>query len=159
VDSGPSDNALPPEQPPADELRAAFRRYSEATDSAWKVRVSPLPPPRSRSASHPSTGHCVRIDLTSDDAIALAGILREAADLTAGPGRRGPNWAWIGSAEAAQRIGVKASTVRGWVATHGPRRWPFPKPDRREKGRNYWRPRTIDRWIAERHKQGNTDRM
>jgi hypothetical protein len=93
---------------------------------------------------------CVRIDLTDGDARALADVLHDVADLGRGSGRRGPNWLWIGSAEAANRVGVEPGTIRGWVSRHGPQEHPFPRPDKRVKGRNFWRKKTIDKWLAER---------
>jgi hypothetical protein len=147
VESGPSDRALPPPPHPARKLRAAFTRHSRATGYSWAARITVLPAP----------GQDVRLELADADANALADLLLAAAELASSGGRRGPNWSWIGSAEAARRIGVKPSTVRAWVAVRGPRNHPFPRPDQRIKGHNLWRPKTVDKWNAEHTKQATPE--
>jgi hypothetical protein len=146
VATGSGDQALPGSRA-ADELRGAFRQFAAASSQQWSIRITSLSQQRQQRGSTVGR-HCVRVDLTSDDVEALARILRDAAELAADPSRRGRNWSWIGSVEAARRLGVRASTIRGWVAKRGPRAHPFPRPERQEKGRNYWRPRTIERWKA-----------
>jgi predicted DNA-binding transcriptional regulator AlpA len=89
-----------------------------------------------------------RINLTSADARVIADLLLEAADPGSGSGPRGPIGLWIGSAAVASRVGVQASTIRGWVAHNGPKKHPFPSPER-YRGRNYWQKTAIDQWNAE----------
>jgi hypothetical protein len=91
----------------------------------------------------------VRVDLTRADAEALAEVLYGAAALAAGPGRRGPNWSWIGSGEAAELVNVEPSTIRAWTARRGPRRHPFPRPGVQLPGRNLWRRKAVEKWKAE----------
>lgn len=101
----------------------------------------------------------VRIDLTSTDARALSGLLRAAADPGQDSGPRGPIGLWIGSNDAARRVGVEASTIRGWVARHGPKSHPFPPPETRYRGRNYWQKATIDKWQAEQRRLDEQHRV
>jgi hypothetical protein len=130
----------------ADELHAAFGRYASATRFRWKVRIRAL---STQDSGVPNAAAAVvRIDLSHDDARALAGILLHVADPDDGPGPRGPIGTWIGSEAVARRIGVAPSTIRGWIARNGPKAHPFPQPDARYRGRNYWQKRTIDRWDA-----------
>jgi hypothetical protein len=128
-------------------LRAAFGQYAGATGWRWKVRVRALAAQR----ADPLTGAtvAVRIDLTRADAGVLVDLLRAAADPGEGSGPRGPIGLWIGSDDAATSVGVEASTIRGWVARHGPKMHPFPVPQARYRGRNYWQKTTIDKWRAE----------
>jgi hypothetical protein len=128
-------------------LRAAFGQYASATGWRWKVRVRALAAQR----ADPLTGStvAVRIDLTCADAGLLVDLLRAAADPGEGGGPSGPIGLWIGSDDAATRVGVEPSTIRGWVARHGPKTHPFPVPQARYRGRNYWQKKTIDTWRAE----------
>jgi hypothetical protein len=114
------------------------------------VRISPLPAPQADPV--PPEPAVARIDLTREDARVLAGLLRAAAGPGGGAGPRGPIEAWIGSGDAAGRVGVEASTIRGWVARHGPKAHPFPPPEARYRGRNYWQRATIEKWQAEQRR-------
>jgi hypothetical protein len=135
---------------PADELGAAFGQYASAVGWRWRVRIRPL---ASRRAPTQGTAPAVvRIDLTREDARVLADLLQDAADPGEGPGPRGPIELWIGSDDAARRVGVEASTIRGWVARSCPKAHPFPAPEARYRGRNYWQKKTIDRWKAEQRR-------
>jgi hypothetical protein len=128
-------------------LAAAFRQHGDSTGRKWSAKV------RHRVPAGDAGSHAeilsVRVDLTSADADALADVLHGAAELAAGPGRRGPNWAWIGSDQAAQLVGVEPSTIRSWTGGRGPRRHPFPRPGVRMPGRNLWRRKTVEKWKAE----------
>lgn len=132
-----------------DRLREAFRNHGISTQQDWAVKVVTL----SRQGPH-----CVSIELTNADVDALAEILRGAAELAPGTGRRGPNWGFIGSSEAAKIVGVKPGTIRAWTAMHGPRQHPFPRPARHELGRNMWRPQQVEKWKAEHDLLGGQDR-
>ena len=131
----------------ADDLRTAFGRYASATGWRWRVRIRALPPqdPDALNAA-PAV---VRIDLSREDARVLADLLLDAADPGERPGPRGPIETWIGTSEAARRLGVEAGTIRGWVSRHGPKTHPFPPPEVRYGGRSYWQKKTIDKWKAE----------
>jgi hypothetical protein len=134
----------------ADGLRAAFGQYASATGWRWRIRVRAL---HAREADAlTGTAAVVRIDLTAADARVLAGLLRDAADPAEGTGPRGPIGLWIGSDDAAARVGVQPSTIRGWVARRGPKAHPFPPPEARYRGRNYWQKTTIDTWKAEQRR-------
>lgn len=135
---------------PADELRAAFGQYASTTGWRWKIRIRALPPHEADALARPAA--VVRIDLTSADARALTALLRDAADPGQGAGPRGPIGLWIGSDDAAKRVGVEASTIRGWVARRGPKTHPFPAPEAHYRGRNYWQKTTIDKWKAEQRR-------
>jgi predicted DNA-binding transcriptional regulator AlpA len=93
----------------------------------------------------------VRVDLTIADARVIADLLADAADPGSGSGPRGPISLWISSEAAAERVGVQASTIRGWVARNGPKKHPFPRPER-YGGRNYWQKTTVDKWKAEQRR-------
>jgi len=41
---------------------------------------------------------------------------------------------------------VRPSTIRGWLSRGAPKGNPFPPPDRRYRGRSYWRRATIEAW-------------
>ena len=135
---------------PADELRAAFGQYAGATGWQWKIRVRALPAREADALT--GAAAVVRIDLTAADARVLIGLLRDTADPGEGSGPRGPIGLWIGSDDAARRVGVEASTIRGWVARQGPQAHPFPPPEARYRGRNYWQKKTIDKWKAEQRR-------
>jgi len=71
----------------------------------------------------------VRVDLTSEDALALAALVDAAnEDLSPAPGV--PFSPWLDVAEAAAFAGVQPGTLRGWLARGGPKKCPFPLPDR-----------------------------
>ena len=135
---------------PADELRAAFGLYASEVGWRWKIRIRALHP--DQAAGPGAEPAVVRVDLSREDARALASLLRAAADPGRETGPRGPIELWIGSDDAARRIGVEASTIRGWVARHGPKAHPFPPPEAQYRGRNYWQKRTIDTWKAEQRR-------
>jgi hypothetical protein len=89
----------------------------------------------------------VRIDLSRDDAGALAGLILDAA-APEGRGPRGPIGEWMGTADAAELVGVAPSTIRGWVTRDLPKTNPFPEADLLYRGRSYWQKKTIDQWRA-----------
>ena len=157
--SSPAGRSLPT---PADELRTAFGQYASATGWRWKVRIRALPPPEpdvpdakpappDAKPASAAPAAAVRIDLSREDARVLADLLLDAADPER-PGPRGPIETWIGTSEAARRLGVEPSTIRGWVARHGPMGHPFPAPEVRYGGRSYWQKKTIDKWKAEQRR-------
>jgi hypothetical protein len=146
----PGRRSLPPT--PADELRAAFGMYASAVGWRWKVRIRAL---HVSEVAAPGSGPdpaVVRIDLSRADARVLTELLRAAADPAGELGPRGPIGSWIGTGEAARRIGMEASTIRGWITRHGPKGHPFPAPEVRYGGRNYWQKTAIDRWTAEQRR-------
>jgi hypothetical protein len=153
----PGDSSLPPPPPPppGGRLRDAFRQHGASTGRAWAARVRWRPPAGDEDRA--ADALCVRVDLTSADADALAEVLHGAAELAAGPGRRGPNWTWIGSDQAAQIVGVEPSTIRAWTGRRGPLRHPFPRPGVRMPGRNLWRRKTVEKWKAEQDAIDNRD--
>jgi hypothetical protein len=144
--SSPSDGRSLPA--PADELRTAFGQYASATGWRWKVRIRALP--QQDPGGHSAAPAVVRIDLSRADARVLADLLLDAADPAERP--RGPIETWIGTGEAARRIGVEAGTIRGWVSRSGPRSHPFPPPDVRYGGRSYWQKKTVDAWQTEQRR-------
>jgi hypothetical protein len=97
------------------------------------------------------TAPVVRLDLTRTDVRELAHLLNKAAGPAEG-GPSGPIGLWIGSGEAAARVGVEPSTIRGWVARRGPKAHPFPEPGVTYKGRNLWQKTVIDNWAREQHR-------
>jgi hypothetical protein len=90
----------------------------------------------------------VRLDLTRADVRELANLLNKTAD-PAAEGPSGPIGLWIGAGEAAARVGVEPSTIRGWVARRGPKAHPFPEPGVTYKGRNLWQKAVIETWARE----------
>lgn len=86
----------------------------------------------------------MRIDLTAEDAAALAELLLDAVEhadnQTSGD--------WIGTARVAKMLDVTQGTIRGWVNRNGPKDNPFPQPDHTDSGRNFWHKRTIQKWRA-----------
>jgi len=131
---------------PAQELRAAFAQYADFAGLPWKPKIRALP----AGSAGALADAAARVDLTAADARVLAGLLRDAAGQGPGPG--GPAESWIGSDDVAARIGVEASTIRGWVARGGPKAHPFPPPQRRYRGRNFWQKASVDQWQAEQRR-------
>lgn len=133
------------------ELVDAFGHYAKKVQHRWKARihiiallesVDPVHSGRVRPAR-------VRIDLPLDDAVLLAGLVRQAADL---PEQQiqGPIGSWITAADAAEILGVQTGTIRGWIARRGPKKHRFPEPDLTHRGRNYWMRSTIETWKERR---------
>lgn len=141
----PEDSALSRPQRPADRLREAFRRHSNSTQQTWLVRVASIQRDR---PGVPET-YFVAVDLTSSDVDALVEVLHGAAELASpDTARRGTNWSWISSGQAANLVGVSSGTLRSWIATNGPRTHPFPHPGVRLPGRNLWRRKVVEKWKA-----------
>lgn len=140
---------------PSDKLRAAFRQHGASTGREWTVTVRRRLATKDADAAEETPS--VRVDLTGADADVLADVLQQAAELAAGPGRRGANWAWIGSAEVAKMVGVEPTTIRAWVAGRRPSRHPFPRPGVKIPGRNLWRRRAVEKWMNERDAHGGPD--
>lgn len=142
---------------PAEELRTAFGQYAIATGWLWKVSIRSL----DRSGGSVGTDSpVVRLDLSRDDARALADLLQDAAE-PEGHSPRGPIGSWIGTADAAKILDVVPSTIRGWLNRNGPKTNPFPPADLVYGGRSYWQRRTIDKWRARQRrieKQRNQSR-
>jgi len=132
-------------------LRQAFQRYAESVHIPCKVRVRSLPVPD--AGPKPQAPPVVRIDLPEDDAYVLIDLLHAAAE-PGNPTARGPIGSWMGTRDVAHQIRAQPSTIRGWLARHGPKGHPFPRPDATYAGRSYWRKVTIDAWKAE---QDRTD--
>jgi hypothetical protein len=95
------------------------------------------------------TAAVVRLDLTRADVRELSKLLHKAAGPGDSLGPSGPIGLWIGSGEAAARVGVGPSTIRGWVARHGPKAHPFPEPGATYRGRNLWQKTEIDKWARD----------
>jgi hypothetical protein len=133
---------------------ATYPPLAAVLRSAWTGRRNCSITRWSASSPCDATGAVavVRVDLSREDARILAALFRAAADPGGGTGPRGPIGLWIGSDEAAKKVGVEASTIRGWVACHGPRTHPFPPPGASYRGRNYWQRGTIERWQAEQRR-------
>jgi hypothetical protein len=131
----------------ARELRKAFVDYGKSARWRWKIRIYSLSPVK--NGLSPAVPRVVRVDLTSDDARVLADLLNAATEPETGVPPRGPIGAWMGTEDVAARIGVQPSTIRGWVTRHGPKTHPFPAPDEKYRGRNYWKKATADGWKAE----------
>jgi predicted DNA-binding transcriptional regulator AlpA len=100
------------------------------------VQSSAAPSAQERSSTR------IILTLTPDDAIALAGLIRSAADRRVGGQDR-----WIGTAEAARQLCVTQSTIRTWLARGLPRENPFPQP-RQTLRRSRWQQTAIDEWRA-----------
>jgi hypothetical protein len=139
----------------AEELRAAFGQYATATGWLWKVSIRALDQPGSGSPG--ADVAVVRIELSRDDAGALAGLILDAA-APEGRGPRGPIGEWMGTADAASRLGVAASTIRGWVNRNLPKANPFPQADLLYRGRSYWQKKTIDKWRVRQRRLENQER-
>lgn len=128
----------------ADRLRAAFGNHAIATGWRWSVSINtPAPnasaPPGRRPAA-------ARIDLTAEDAGALAELLLDAV----GHADSQTSGDWIGTARVAKMLDVTQGTIRGWVTRNGPKDNPFPQPDHTDSGRNFWHKRTVSKWRARR---------
>jgi hypothetical protein len=140
----------PPQAAPASDLRAAFGQYAKAVGWPWTIRISALRPQDTGGLK--TAPAAVRIDLSLEDARVLAGLLRDAADPDDDAGPRGPIERWIGTAEAAARIDVEASTIRGWISRNGPKAHPFPRPEVSHRGRSYWQKATVDKWKTDQRR-------
>jgi hypothetical protein len=124
-------------------------KYAAATGWPWKVSIRAVEQPGlATAAADPAVA---RIELSRDDARALADLLLDAAEPD-GTGPRGPIGTWIGTAEAAKSLDVAPSTIRGWITRRGPKANPFPLPDLLYHGRSYWQKKTIDKWRARRRR-------
>jgi hypothetical protein len=129
----------------AERLRAAFGQHAVTTGWPWAARVRQIaPPPGGAVRRSPA----IQVDLSSDDADALADLLLDAAESAASPDLPDPGRDWIGTARAAKMLDVAQSTIRGWVTRQGPKDNPFPQPERTDSGRNFWHKRTIRKWRA-----------
>lgn len=128
------------------ELRKAFVGYGESVKWRWKIQIYTLS--ADKTGLPAAVDRVVRVDLTRDDSHVLADILNAATESGEGGVPRGPIGTWMGTEDVATRIGVVPSTIRGWVTRHGPKGHPFPAPDERYRGRNYWKKATVDGWKA-----------
>ena len=140
----------------ARELRRAFVDYGKSVKWRWQIRIYSLSPAKDRLSS--TVPRVVRVDLTSDDARVLADLLNAATEPDTGSAPRGPIGTWLGTEDVAARIGVQPSTIRGWIARHGPKTHPFPAPDEQYRGRNYWKKATADGWKAAAEPDAGADR-
>jgi predicted DNA-binding transcriptional regulator AlpA len=136
VKRSPKDPSAP--LAPDEDLRDALRRHAEVCDHKWRAQVQPDPDsPESRRSARRIT-----VRLTLEDAAALAGLIRDAADRhTAAQDRT------IGTAEVAKQINNAPSTIRAWLARGQPEGNPFPTP-RKILGRSRWRMSEIAAWLA-----------
>jgi hypothetical protein len=125
-------------------LHDAFWLYADAAGQSWKIKIDLAPAPSGGGAAAPSL---IRIDLTAADADALAAVLVAAAEQSRGGGglRVGAR-SLIDTSDVAGWLHVRPSTIRGWLSRGGPKGNPFPPPDRRYRGRSYWRRATIEAW-------------
>jgi predicted DNA-binding transcriptional regulator AlpA len=88
------------------------------------------------------------LKLTTDDATALAGLIRAATDRYNAAKDK-----WIGTSDVARELNVTPSTIRSWLARGLPKENPFPQP-RKILGRSRWRISEIDAWRAAGGNQG-----
>jgi len=124
----------------AELLRGAFQAWPGAAGWRWTALVYPVPPILRTGA--PTV---VRVDLTAQDALALAALVDAAnKDLSPAPGV--PFSPWLDLAEAAAFAGVQPATLRSWLARGGPKHHPFPQPGHRSQGSSYWQERTLRAW-------------
>lgn len=89
------------------------------------------------------------LKLTAEDAAVLAALIHADTDRHKAAQDR-----WLGTAEIAEELGVKQSTIRGWVSRGLPRENPFPHPDRKNFNRSRWRKSVIDAWHARQDQGG-----
>lgn len=126
-------------------LRDAFWRYRDATGQSWMINVLPIQQAATRAVT--ATPRTIRIELTDDDAEALAAVLDVATDHSRGGGLRVGGRGLSDTSDVAARLCVRPSTVRGWLSRGGPKGNPFPAPDRRYHGRSYWKKASVDEWM------------
>jgi predicted DNA-binding transcriptional regulator AlpA len=120
---------------PDDELREALRRHGESAGRRWRAEVY-------RISSSDGKLRTVRMDLTSDDARALAALIHAGT----GPPDNVMG-TYLGTAAVARHIHVSQSTIRAWLARKLPKENPFPDPEPL-LGRNRWQQSVIDAWRA-----------
>jgi len=123
---------------PDDDLREALRCHGAACDYRWRAKVQVV----ADSSSDRRSASSVVLKLNTDDAVALAGLIRAATDR-----HNAAQDKWIGTADVARELNVTTSTVRSWLARGLPRENPFPQP-RKILGRSRWRKSDIDVWRA-----------
>ena len=126
-------------------LHDAFWLYADAAGQSWKIKIDLAPAPSGGGAAAPNL---IRIHLTAADADALAAVLVAAAEQSRGGGLRVGARSLIDTSDVAGWLHVRPSTIRGWLSRGGPKGNPFPPPDRRYRGRSYWRRATIEAWRA-----------
>ena len=124
---------------PDDELREALRRHGESAGRRWRAEVY-------RISSADGKLQTIRIEMTSDDAKALAALIR-----TGNASQPAALGIYLGTAEVARHIHVSQSTIRAWLSRNLPKGNPFPEPEP-HLGRNQWQQPVVDAWW-ERQKQ------
>jgi predicted DNA-binding transcriptional regulator AlpA len=139
VKRSPKDSSVP--LAPDEDLQDALRRHAEVCEHKWRAQVQTDLESR-RSARR------ITVKLTLEDATALAGLIRDAADRHAAAQDH-----WIGTTEVAKQINNAPSTIRAWLARGQPDGNPFPTP-RKILGRSRWRMSEIAAWRA---RQQETD--
>ena len=121
---------------PHEDLREAFDCHRETCGYRWHAKAEPIGPSPEDRRYAPR----VMLKLTGEDAAALAGLIRGAAERhKAGQDKS------VGTAEVAAILNVTTSTIRAWLARGGPKENPFPQP-RKVLGRSRWRRSEIDAW-------------
>lgn len=126
-------------------LRDAFWLYSGAAGHRWRFQLTPI----ARAAGGPAaTAATIRIELTDEDAEALAAALATAAEQSRGGGLRAGGRSLLDTRDVAAGLHISPSTIRSWLSRGGPKSNPFPAPDRRYHGRSYWKRSTIEAWLA-----------
>jgi predicted DNA-binding transcriptional regulator AlpA len=124
-------------------LRDAFWLYSGAAGHRWRFQITPI----ARAPGAPAA--TIRVELTDDDAEALAAALAAAAEhRRGGGGVRAGGRSLLDTRDVALGLHVSPSTIRSWLSRGGPKGNPFPAPDRRYHGRSYWKRSTIEAWLA-----------
>jgi predicted DNA-binding transcriptional regulator AlpA len=129
----PSDSRIPDE-----DLRDALRCHGAACGYRWRAKVQVIAESPADRRSAPR----IVLNLTVDDATALAGLIRAATDR-----HNAAQDKPMGTADVARELNVTASTIRSWLARGLPRENPFPRP-RKVLGRSRWRMSEIDTWRA-----------
>jgi hypothetical protein len=127
-------------------LREAFWRYGSAAGQRWRIHITPIA--QASGGAAVATAPTIRIELTDEDAGALAAALAAATEHSRGGGLRMGGRSLLDTSDVAGGLHVSPSTIRSWLSRGGPKGNPFPPPDRRYHGRSYWKRATIEAWLA-----------
>lgn len=145
----------------AEEIRAALRHYAYMSRWSCKAQISVIDG-HIVSKRGEATSPAVRVDLTSEDALMLAALLRSPGlpDYVASCTPLGrpsaapipdptPGSGWLDTLEVANLIGNAPSTIRAWIARGGPKHHPFPAPCLRRPHHNFWRKAVVEEWLTQ----------